>query len=62
MVYTQGKTFTDTGGRFMNCTIRYARGHVEVHDEHGNFLFSADNEYEARNELQAIETEKYIHK
>lgn len=40
----------------MNCKIRYSRGHVEVLDELGNFLFSADSEYEARCELQAIET------
>lgn len=46
----------------MNCTIRHARGHVEVLDAYGNFLFSADSECEARYELQAIETELFINK
>ena len=33
-------------------TIRYERGHVQVYDEKGSFLFSADNEAEARKELK----------
>ena len=32
-------------------SIRYVRGHVQVYDNRGNFLFSADNEREAREEL-----------
>ena len=39
----------------MNYTIRYAGGHVEVLSAEGDFLFSADNEYEAQCELRAIE-------
>ncbi len=39
----------------MNYTIRYAGGHVEVLNEQGDFLFSADSEYEANCELSAIE-------
>jgi hypothetical protein len=39
----------------MNYKIKYAGGHVEVMDEHGDFLFSADNEYEAKCELRDIE-------
>ena len=32
-------------------SIRYVRGHVQVYDFRGNFLFSADTEREAREEL-----------
>ena len=31
--------------------MRYVGGHVQVYDFRGNFLFSADNEREAREEL-----------
>ena len=33
-------------------SIRYVYGHIQVYDGNGNFLFSADNEREAREELQ----------
>lgn len=33
-------------------SIQYVYGHVHVYDRNGNFLFSADNEGEARKELQ----------
>ena len=33
-------------------TLRYVRGHIQVYDNRGNFLFSADNEREAREELE----------
>ena len=33
-------------------TMRYMYGHVQVYDMRGNFLFSADNEREAREELE----------
>lgn len=36
-------------------TTRFVMGHVQVYDERGNFLFSADNEREAREELEAYE-------
>lgn len=32
-------------------SIRYVRGHIQVYDNRGNFLFSADTEQEAREEL-----------
>ena len=32
--------------------FRNVRGHVEVYDHRGQFLFSADNEKEAREELE----------
>lgn len=32
-------------------TIEYVRGHVQVYDWNGRFLFSADTEKEAREEL-----------
>ena len=32
-------------------TIRYVQGHIQVYDGIGNFLFSADTEKEAREEL-----------
>ena len=37
----------------MEFEIRFVRGHVEVYDRSGRFLFSADNEREAREELNA---------
>jgi hypothetical protein len=33
-------------------SIRYVHGHVQVYDGCGKFLFSADDEQEARKELQ----------
>ena len=33
-------------------SIKYVRGHVQVYDRNGKFLFSADNEREAREELE----------
>ena len=35
--------------------IRNVRGHIQVYDFRGNFLFSADNEREAREELAYYE-------
>lgn len=32
-------------------SIRYVYGHIQVYDNRGNFLFSADTEREAREEL-----------
>lgn len=34
-------------------SIRYVHGHVQVYDRSGNFLFSADTEQEAREELES---------
>ena len=39
--------------RKMNCTLEYVNGHIEVYDENGAFLFSADNKQEALAELAA---------
>ena len=36
-------------------TIRYVRGHIQVYDFRGNFLFSADSEREAWEELRDYE-------
>ncbi len=33
-------------------SIRYVRGHIQVYDRKGNFLFSADSEREVREELR----------
>ncbi len=33
-------------------SMRYIQGHVQVYDNRGNFLFSADTEREAREELE----------
>ncbi len=35
-------------------SMRYVQGHVQVYDQKGRFLFSADTEREAREELKAI--------
>ena len=37
----------------MEYTMRWVRGHVEVFDRSGRFLFSADSEAEAERELDA---------
>ena len=34
-------------------TMRYVRGHIQVYDNKGKFLFSADSEREAREELES---------
>lgn len=36
----------------MEVEFRYVRGHVEVFSGDGQFLFSADSMYEARQELE----------
>lgn len=36
-------------------TMRYVLGHVQVYDYSGRFLFSADNEREANEELREYE-------
>ncbi len=36
----------------MNCSIEYVNGHIEVYDETGAFLFSADTRQEALEELK----------
>jgi len=36
-------------------SMRYVRGHIQVYDRNGNFLFSADTEREAREEIQDYE-------
>ena len=33
-------------------TMRYVHGHVQVYDRNGKFMFSADNEWEARKEME----------
>ncbi len=33
-------------------SMQYVRGHIQVYDNNGNFLFSADSEREAREELR----------
>ena len=38
----------------MEHRIVWIRGHVEVYDQQGRFCFSADNEREAREELEEI--------
>jgi hypothetical protein len=41
----------------MSVEMRYVRGHVEVFDELGDFLFSADTTSEAWEELRDWESE-----
>lgn len=36
-------------------SIRNVRGHIQVYDHNGKFLFSADTEREAREELRDYE-------
>ncbi len=34
-------------------SMRYIHGHIQIYDHNGNFLFSADSEREAREELRS---------
>ena len=36
----------------MEYSMRWVRGHIEVYDGAGRFLFSADSEWEAEKELE----------
>ena len=36
-------------------SVKYVRGHIQVYDGAGRFLFSADNERELREELSDYE-------
>lgn len=36
-------------------SMKYVRGHVQVYDVRGNFLFSADSEWEALEEIESYE-------
>lgn len=36
----------------MSYSIEYVNGHIEVYDERGQFLFSADNKQEALDEIR----------
>lgn len=38
----------------MRYEIRFVRGHVEVYDGEGRFVFSADNEREAEEDLALL--------
>lgn len=39
----------------MNVRIKYVKGHVEVYDLRGRFLFSADTETEALEDIKLLE-------
>ena len=52
---TKEKTvlFLENTERMMTMyTFKNVMGHIQVYDQKGNFLFSADNEREAREELE----------
>lgn len=36
-------------------TFKNVQGHIQVYDHKGNFLFSADSEWEAREDLEEYE-------
>lgn len=36
-------------------SMKYIRGHVQVYDRSGKFLFSADSEWEAWEEIESYE-------
>lgn len=38
----------------MEYSFRYVKGHVEVYDSQGKFLFSADTSREAEEELESM--------
>ena len=38
----------------MDYRLRYVGGHVEVYDEEGRFVFSADNHREALEEINSL--------
>ena len=37
----------------MEYSMRWVRGHIEVYDGAGRFLFAADSEWEAERELES---------
>lgn len=39
----------------MSYKFQYVSGHVEVYDQSGNFLFSADTQQEAMEELRSMQ-------
>ena len=42
-------------GAMVMYSVKYVRGHIQVYDMRGQFLFSADNERELREELRDYE-------
>ena len=52
--YTQDKLRKEREYSTMDYSIVWVRGHVEVYDHTGRFCFSADNEREARQELEEV--------
>ena len=48
------KQENDREVHYMEYSIVWVRGHVEVYDGEGKFFFSADNEREAREELREM--------
>ena len=38
----------------MRYEMKFVRGHVEIYDGEGSFVFSADNEREAEEDLQLL--------
>ena len=42
----------------MEISVRYVRDHVEVYSPRGEFLFSADNEWEARSIMEGHSVEE----
>ena len=42
----------------MQYTMKYRHGHIEVYDRVGTFLFSADNEWEARSIMDGHSVEE----
>ena len=42
----------------MEYSMRWVRGHIEVYDGAGRFLFSADSEWEAERELESSAGQK----
>lgn len=53
VVYSHKQEMTPPKERLMTMySMRYVHGHIQVYDANGRFLFSADNEREAREEWE----------
>ena len=52
LVYSHKEKETFYEGLMTMYSMRYVHGHIQVYDANGKFLFSADNEREAREEWE----------
>ena len=52
VVYSHKEKTSERERSMTMYSMRYVHGHIQVYDANGKFLFSADNEREAREEWE----------